>query len=250
MQTINQVCWEILSPTDPLIEQVRNLYQSTQKVEEQIPWEWIEGSLSQKAYWKPGRWLPHLLVTADVTENFVGPVHGFIAGGHVPDYGGYVSYVGVDPSARKRGLGTLLYESMFAAFREDARNSKAPLPFVVWESCQPALDDPISEWNLWSARMKLFERVGAYWVGGLDFLSPNFMEEEEDPITLQLFVKPVESAPSEFDSARLRRIALELQQKVYRLSEDDPLVTGSLPPGCSPRLISPLMATREVIVRG
>lgn len=250
MQTINQVCWEILSPTDPLIEQVRNLYQSTQKVEEQIPWEWIEGSLSQKAYWKPGRWSPHLMVTADVTEKSVGPVHGFITGGHIPDYGGYVSYLGVDSVARKRGLGTLLFESMFAAFRQDARNSNASLPFVVWESCKPALDDPASEWNLWAARMKLFERVGAYWIEGLDFLSPNFMEEEEEPITLQLFVKPVESAVTEFDSNRLRQIALGLQQKVYRLREDDPLVTGTLPPGCSPKLQSPRMATCVASVRG
>jgi GNAT superfamily N-acetyltransferase len=239
MQTINQVCWEILSETDPLLEQSRILYQSTQKVEEQIPWEWIEGALAQKAYWQPGRWAPHLLVTADVTETGVGPIHGFITGGYLPDFGGYISYLGVDPHARKRGLGTLLFESMFAQLQNDARNANGSLPFVIWESCPPEIDSPSNERTNWFARLKCFERIGGLWVSGLDFLSPNFMEDEEaEPITLQLFLKPMDASRSSFDRTRLKEIALGLQQRIYRLDADDPLVIGTLQ-DCDPRLQLP-----------
>lgn len=239
----NQVCWEILQATDSVLTQVRNLYQSTQKIEEQIPWEWIEGSISRKQNWEPGRWNPHLLVTA---ENENSPITGFIYGGFMPGFGGYVTYLGVDPLARKHGLGTLLFEQMFSRFQEDARQENGPLSFVLWESCRPEWNAPESDWKIWTARMKLFHRVGGFWMAGLDLLSPNYIEEESDPITLQLFLKPVDSRLPEFDSTRLKEIALGLQQKIYHLGSEDPLVTGTFPPGCLPQMKSPLTADRSL----
>jgi hypothetical protein len=245
MQTINQVCWEILHPMDPVLIDIKRLYESTQKVEEQIPWEWIERSISRKAEWEPGRWSPHLIVSADGNERDISPISGFIYGGHLPGFGGYVSYIGVNPIQRKRGTGTMLYQHLFPLLTEDAQLNNEPLDFVLWESRKPDFEDPEHEWQLWSARMNLFSRVGGYWIEGIDFQSPNYIEEDGDAVELQLFLTPMEKGLSWFDSHRLKEIAGNLHQQIYRHDPDDPLYIDTFPPGRIPRLVSPSEADRK-----
>jgi hypothetical protein len=116
------------------------------------------------------------------------------------------------------------------------------LPFVVWESHRPEADADEATRSIWTARLRLFARVGAWWVDGIDFQSPNFDDDSDTPIPLQLFVKPIDAPLESFDAERLKGIAVGLHQNVYRHAADHPLVRATVPAGCSPRLRPPLAA--------
>jgi hypothetical protein len=241
-------CFELLNTSDALIPEVRQLYELTQAPEERIPWEWLQGSIERRQNWRPGRWCPHLLVTAAGGAEGLGALTGFIYGGHIPSFGGYVCYLGVDPKARKQGAGTRLYEQFFHVLAVDAAAEGKPLPFVVWESHRPTEDAPESAWDIWTARLKLFARVGAWWIDGIEFQSPNYGEEEEPAIPLQLFVKPIDEPVESFNAERLKGIAAGLHQYIYRHGPDHPLVRATQPPGCVPRLRPPTAAERPTMM--
>ncbi len=134
---------------------------------------------------------------------------GYVYGALIPNYGGYLCYIGVADWARRIGVGSRLFDQFFRQMSVDAGEHGAPLPFVIWESHRPKLDAPATEWDLWAARTKLFDRVGGQWVEGVDFLSPNFASEEENapPVPLQLFVKPMSEPAGAFDADRLKQVS-------------------------------------------
>lgn len=236
MSDAKPICWELLDPTDALLDDVQRLYETTQAPDERIPWEWLLRSVARRATWRPGQWSPHLLVTANRDgDRKPGPINGFAYGGHYPGFGGYVCYLGVGPAARRQGIGRRLFEQFFRRLAVDAGAESSWLPFVIWESHRPEDDGSPSEWALWQARLHLFSRVGAYWIKGVDFLSPDF-QNDGAPVSLQLFLKPVEETLESFDSARLKAIVRGLHRSIYRQDEDSPLVQDSLPPGCEPEL--------------
>ena len=107
-----------------------------------------------------------------------------------------------------------------------------------------ARPDPLADakdWDNWTARTKLFDKVDGLWVDGVDFLSPNFAADEEDehapPVPLQLFVKPMDTPESAFTPARLREVVGGLHERVYHNLPGSPMFDGTLPPGCEPRLL-------------
>ncbi|HEY8503740.1 MAG TPA: GNAT family N-acetyltransferase [Gemmataceae bacterium] len=230
------VCWEALAPEDPVLLEARRLYETTQAPDEQIPWEWIGSAAAKRHSWRPGRWSPHLLLAAPLLNGDIGPLAGFAYGAHIPGFGGYVCYLGVDPAARQRGVATRLFGQMFRVLAVDAGAEGTELPFILWESHRPGAAAPEEEWKLWGARLRLFERVGAYWVEGIDFQSPNFHDPAGPPIPLQLFLKPWDRPAEAFDAASLRAIAAGLHRNVYRNGPGDPLFDRTFPPGCAPRL--------------
>ena len=244
----NLICWEIFDVSDPRLAEVKKLYELTQAPDERIPWEWLERSVERRRSWQPGRWCPHLLVSASRVDGAEpGPANGFLYGGHIPDYGGYVCYMGVDPKARKQGAGTRLFEQFFRVAAVDAGEEGGPLPCVVWESHRPAADASPEAWTLWTARLRLFARLGSSWIDGIDFHSPNYEDEEEPPLPFQLFVKPIDLPPEAFDAERLKGIAAGLHEKIYRHGPEHPLVLETLPTGCKPRLRPPLAAERRAL---
>jgi ribosomal protein S18 acetylase RimI-like enzyme len=226
-------CWELLGPHDPYLPAVRRLYEATQAPGERIPWEWLERSVARRRRWRPGAWSGHLLVAANDPDDSA-PV-GFAYGAHVPDYGGYVCYLGVDPAARGRGVGTRLFRQFYDLFQVDAGSYGEPLPFVIWESHAPGPDATDAEQALWAARLRLFSRVGAYWIEGVTLQSPNY-HDDGPPVPLQLFLAPRQTPAEAFDSFTLREVVDGLMRHVYRFDRDDPLYRQSLPAACSPRL--------------
>jgi hypothetical protein len=54
------MCWEALDAAHPTLAQARRLYEATQPLDEQIPWEWISGAVGRRKDWRPGRWATHL----------------------------------------------------------------------------------------------------------------------------------------------------------------------------------------------
>src|SRR5581483_11165964 len=99
-------CFEALSVRDPLVRAAERLYEQTQHPDERIPWGWIARSVKGRSCWRPGSWGKHLLV-ATPADRPTDPdaLAGFAYGVHLPGYGGYVCYVGVDEKFRKRGVG-------------------------------------------------------------------------------------------------------------------------------------------------
>jgi GNAT superfamily N-acetyltransferase len=227
-------CWEALDPGDPVLEQARRLYETTIDLAERIPWKWIADAVQSRVSWRPGGWSAHLLLAALGSPRK--PVVGFAYGIHLPDYGGYGCYLGVDPRFRRRGVGNRLLRLLIRILHVDAGCEGAPLPFVVWESRAPRPPIPAEEQARWQARLRLFERVGARWISGLTFLAPNFSRRREPPVPLQLFLVPVETPAEQLDADALRGVAAGLMREVYGRDEGDPLFEQTLPPSCRPVL--------------
>src|SRR5262245_60896848 len=135
MASAEVICWEVAGPAAADLARARRLYEATQPADERIPWEWVERAVTRRWAWRPGRWSPRLFLAGRR-----GPGRaalGFVYGLHLPDYGGYMSYVGVLPAQRGRGVAARLVEALTCAFRLDAACEGPPLPFVVWESRAP-----------------------------------------------------------------------------------------------------------------
>lgn len=229
-------CFEPNDVTDPLVRAAEQLYVETQHPDERIPWGWIARSLKGRVGWRPGAPGRHLLV-ATPGENPADPaaLAGFAYGTHLPGYGGYVSYLGVSEKYRKRGVGTRLMSQMFKLLAADAGAVDEPLPFVVWESHRPGESAPAVDWKLWEARVRLFDKVGGLWLDGLELLTPNYADEDADPVPLQLFVRPADVPATAFDAERLRGVAAGLLEQIYRTGPGDPLYDGTLA-AAKPRL--------------
>jgi GNAT superfamily N-acetyltransferase len=238
------VCWEALDPDDPALDQARRLYEATLEPAERIPWEWIAGAVAGRAAWRPGTWGPHLLLAAPRHGSRTAAVAGFAYGAHVPNYGGYACYLGVDPHQRGRGIGTRLLRLLVDVFRVDAAGAGVPLPFVVWESHAPGPEATEEQRPLWQARLRLFAGVGAWWVAGLTFHAPNFARRGAAPVPLQLFLVPVDTPAERWDADALRGVAAGLLQRVYGRREGDPLFERTLPSDCRP-VLRPVAALRE-----
>lgn len=234
------VVWEALDASDPMVKAAGELYERTLSADERIPWMWIERSVQDRAKSKPHSrgWSRHLLLAApEGQEDNPDALAGYVYGALLPGYGGYLCYLGVDARARRLGVGSRLFDQFFKVLRVDAGELGEGLPFVIWESHRPEPSAPASDRENWTARTRLFDRVGGLWVDGVDFLSPNFAEEEaEAPVPLQLFVKPLDLAESALTPERLREVVGGLHTRVYRNEPGSPLYDGTLPPGCEPRL--------------
>jgi hypothetical protein len=236
------VVWEAFDATDPMTQAAATLYEQTLAANERIPWLWIEKSVESRTKTKPGKadgWTKHLLLAAPESRmDDPAGLAGYVYGALIPNFGGYLCYIGVADWARRMGVGTRLFDQFFRQMMVDAGERGEPLPFVIWESHRPKPDAPPTDWDLWAARTKLFDRVGGHWIEGVEFQSPNFAAEDEaiDPVPLQLFLKPMTEPVSAFDSDRLKQIVTGLHREVYRYEPGDTLYDLTLPPGCQPRL--------------
>lgn len=220
------------------------MYEQTLDEDERIPWEWIERSVSGRG--GPEGWRRHLLLAGP--DDDPNGLNGYAFGSFLPGFGGYLCYVGVDPTARRSGVGTRLFEEFFRRMRADARRAGEPLPFVLWESHRPDGDTPADR-DLWAARVRLFDRVGGKWVEGIDFQSPSWSDDEDaEPIPLQLFVKPEDVPAGQFDADRLRGVVAGLHRRVYKNGPDHPLYRATLPPGNRPRLVPAREAAVAAVV--
>lgn len=235
LRTDRLFCVEALKPSDPRVPNARALYESTQHPDERVPWQWIARGLKGRVGWQPGTTARHLLMA--VPEADPGSVAGFALGLHLPHYGGYVSYLGVDETRRRGGVGSRLFGQMFNLFAADAGALGEPLPFAVWESKRPAADAPAADHQIWAARMRLFDRVGGLRVDGLELHSPNYLAGGDAAIKLTLFVKPIDTPRESFTPAEVRRVAAGLLERVYRMTPADDLYRASLPERCTPRLV-------------
>lgn len=220
-----------------MIRAAGRLYEQTLTPDERIPWVWIENTLMnrERPIGHQTEWMKHLILAApEGRTNDPDALAGYVYGAFIPGYGGYLCYIGVADWARRLGVGTALFEAFFEAMRADSEAIGVPLPFVIWESHRPEFGDE----NLWVARTRLFDRVGGYWVEGVDFLSPNFAcDDDMASVPLQLFVKPEEELASDFGSHRLRDMIAGLHEQVYRNQPGDPLFDGSLKQECEPQLV-------------
>jgi hypothetical protein len=236
------VVWEAFDASDPLTLAAGDLSELTLPVVERIPWIWIEKSVESRTKTNPGRadgWTKHLLLAAP--ENRLddpAALAGYVYGAHIPNYGGYLCYIGVADWARRMGVGTRLFDQFFRQMAVDAGELAAPLPFVIWESHRPKADAGAAEWELWAARTKLFDRVGGQWIEGVDFLSPNFASEDDDApdVPLQLFLKPIAEPVGALDAERLKQVVAGLHREVYQSGPGDAMHDRTLPPECQPRL--------------
>ncbi|MCZ2341425.1 MAG: GNAT family N-acetyltransferase [Bacteroidales bacterium] len=229
-------CREVVDVRDPLLPAAERLYQATQHPDEAIPWEWIVRSVGRRTSWQPGTRNRHLVLAIPETAADEPAVAGFAYGVHLPGYGGYVCYLGVDGLFRKQGVGTTLFAQMFQLMKEDAACAGEPLPFVIWESHQPGPAGSETEEKLWAARVRLFDRVGGLWLEGLELLTPNFGQPEAAPIPLQLFLRPIAEPASAFPTERLRAIVAGLLMGIYQVQPGHPLYDRTLAPQFRPRL--------------
>jgi hypothetical protein len=223
------VVWEAFDVSDPMVKAAAKLYESTLAEDERIPWVWIEKSVENRTRTKPGGWTKHLLLAApEGRTDDPSSLAGYVYGALIPGYGGYLCYIGVANWARRMGIGTRLYDQFFRQMSVDAGETGEPLPFVMW-----------------TARTKLFERVGGLWVEGVDFYAPNMAQDDDastQPVPMQLFLKPMTEASTSFNTNRLKEVIGGLHLEVYRNEPGDTLYDLTLPASCHPRLRPAKMA--------
>ena len=220
---------EVIDPSDPILPSARNLYETVLDEAERIPWEWLERTPERRRQWRPGQRRSHLVVaTPRVVE---GQAIGFGYGAFIPNYGGYVCYLGVDPSMRSRGTGTKLFQFVFDLIADAARTSSMPLPFVIWES------HPSQYRDLWAARLRMFAKVGGLWARGLEMLTPNYMRPDSPPVALQIFVRPWDDSLDSFHSERIRQAVRGLYENIYHIPPDDPLYETTMKTAVNPELV-------------
>jgi GNAT superfamily N-acetyltransferase len=210
-------CWEPSDIGTPVLTAVQNLYERTIDADERIPWMWIERAVVERNLRRPLGWVKRLIVAFD-SPNIEDPssVVGFAYGAFIPGYGGYVCYVGVSETARGLGVGRRLFESMFQSFQADAALANESLPFVIWESRRPEVTESSARHELWTARERLFSRVGGYWMDGVELYAPDYSDEErETAVPLQVFVKPMSETVNSLTSERLQAMVRELLERVY-----------------------------------
>lgn len=223
--------WEALDPESPDVDRARELFEATQPLDERIPWEWIVRSVKRRPEWRPGRWSPHLLVAALREGKKIGTVTGFATGMYFPGFGGYMSYIGVDRIRRGQGVGTRLIQLLGHVLAADASGTGEELPFIVWESRPPVANDE-NGGAAWRSRLRLFERVGAKWIGGVSFHAVSYTSDNDTPIPLQLFVLPGPGKSDELASQEaLIQIITGLGQEVYQLKRTHPFMLQTLPTG-------------------
>lgn len=216
-------CWEPTELGTPVLAAAQQLYETTIDADERIPWMWIERAVGERHLRRPTGWAKHLILASD-GPNFDEPAAllGYAYGAFIPGFGGYICYVGVSEAARSKGVGARLFESMFKTFTADAAYAGEPLPFVLWESYRPTADESPDLHALWTARTRLFDKVGGRWVEGLELVTPNYGDDEPTAsVPLQLFVKPVDELAANFTAERLRTIAKDLLEKVYHEKPGD-----------------------------
>jgi GNAT superfamily N-acetyltransferase len=226
--TTELVCWEALDAAHPTMAQARRLYEATQPLDEQIPYGWISGAVGRRKDWRPGRWATHLhLAGPRGAAKEPETVTGFANSLHLPGYGGYLTYVGVEPAARGRGVGARLVRLAVRALQVDAWCEGGDLPFVVWESRPPS---PGEDASAWRAKLGLWRRVGARWVSGLVLHTTNYSRPDAPPLRLALFLLPVARPAEGFDDAALRDVVAGLLGEVYDCEPGDECHSASLPP--------------------
>ena len=239
-RTPTVVCREASDLTAAHLRAAEALYTATQHPDERIPWGWIARSVKAKSTERPDHPGRHLILAVPQDSADSGDesaVLGFVYGSYLPGFGGYVCYLGVDASARRSGVATRLFEAIFSAFDADALKLGETVPLVVWESKRPAPDSDPAAQSLWQARLRSFARAGAYRVEGLTLLTPNYNEPGREPVPLQLFVKPRHEAVEIMMPTRLRKLAADLLQRVYRLPPDDELALATLAGAPLPALV-------------
>jgi GNAT superfamily N-acetyltransferase len=234
----NTVCREILDPDDPVLPAARVLYESVLEEDERIPWEWLARTPERRRNWRPGQRRSHLVVAVELSAP--NRPLGFGYGAFLPGYGGYVCYLGVEPSARGRGIGRKLFEFLFERIADAARLSRMRLPFIIWESHRP-VDDP----GLWAARLRVFDRVGGLWARGIELHTPNYMRPDASPVKLQIFLRPWDESADSVDANRLRDAVAGLYHEVYHIPPDDPLYQATMDGAVNPRLVPAVEALKE-----
>jgi hypothetical protein len=243
VQSNRIIVWEAFDADDAMTRAAGELYERTLPAAERIPWYWIRRSVANRTRVRPGKaggWSKHLLLAAPAERvDDPGSLAGFAYGALIPNYGGYLCYIGVANWARRLGVGTRLLEQFFRQMAVDGGEVGCGVPFVIWESRRPDPDAPSAEWDLWAARTKLFDRVGGYWIEGVNFLAPSFAtaaDGSDEPVPLQLFLRPMDEPVASFEGDRLRSIVAGLHREVYHHEPGSPLFDQTLPPGCEPRL--------------
>src|SRR5262245_31943580 len=203
---------------DPVLRRVRRLYEQSLGPAERIPWTWITSPIPQSSR-IPRQY--HLLVAQYGSESPNSPVFGFVVGMRLQK-GGYLSYVAVDPRARGRGIGALLYRGLIRRLRRSAHAAGRDFPFLLWDSRPPSPADGPEIRDNWASRLALFKKVGGYWIEGIQFTSPNFINPRAGDVPLEFFLRPVDVERWDFNEGRLRRIVRGLLKRIYHLDMDGP----------------------------
>src|SRR5580765_798603 len=117
MRTATLCFRQVVDCDDEVLSEVRSLYERTLMPAERIPWDWL-ASFAHPAPTLNRR--SHLIVARREVGDRHGPVMGFVTGTYQPRFGGYLSYVAVDPRARGRGIGASLYRALIRRMRKTA----------------------------------------------------------------------------------------------------------------------------------
>ncbi len=210
-------CWEPTSADAPILEKARKLYEETIDQDERIDWSWIARAVSERNSRRASSWAKHLILASEgPVRDHPSTLMGLAYGAHISGFGGYLCYLSVAAAARRNGIASRLLDSIHQTFLLDAFLAGETLPFIIWESYRPTPDEPAEFHDLWTARVKTFDRAGAYWIDGVELITPNYSSPDPGAkVPLQLFLQPVHESIDHLNSRRLSEIVTTLLDQVY-----------------------------------
>ena len=204
---------EILSSQDPSFDQVIQLYEASFPVDEREPTPVVRKSIDPLQISKPEQSSIRHLIIAERA----GKVVGLQLQDYFPRVGlGWIIYLAIDPSERRSGLGTRLFQCGVASCRLDAlfnQDEYRGLILEVERIEDAAGDVQRSERE---KRMMFFERLGIQKLTGT-YIQPS-LGEGLNPVKLNLFIAGNESP---LDQPAKRAVVHDFMVKMWGLPESD-----------------------------
>jgi GNAT superfamily N-acetyltransferase len=211
---------EILSSQDPSFEQVIQLYESSFPDDEREPTPDLRQSIDPLLISQPTQTsIRHMFVAERA-----GMVVGLLLQDYFPRVGlGWIIYLAIDPSERRSGLGTRLFQCGIASCRLDALFNQDEYRGVILEI--ERVEDSLGEAQRSERekRMMFFNRLGIEKLTGT-YIQPS-LGEGLNPVKLNLFIAGNDHP---LDPVAKRMVVHDFMVKMWGLPESDVTIEQAL----------------------
>ncbi|MDD1777980.1 MAG: GNAT family N-acetyltransferase [Candidatus Helarchaeota archaeon] len=193
---------EIKSAAEYPLTKIRELYESSFRIDERVPWEFFEYDLKKKRRKAEG--LLHLFGIRTGTETI-----GFGISIFYWEFT-YPAYIAIEKKYRNKGIGSqLVMEIKEVAFRDAKKYKVAPL--ILFEVEKPELARNQEEKSAIFNRIKFYQKFNAIFLD-VDYIEPPLLGKELPMYLVILTAPEINSVKSE---ALVRYIKTIYRQEYY-----------------------------------
>jgi len=193
---------EIKSATDFPMKKIRELYESSFRIDERVPWEFFEYDLKKKRRKAEG--LLHVFGIRTGTE-----IIGFGISIFYWEFT-YPAYIAIEKKYRNKGIGSqLVMKIKEVAFRDAEKYRVTPL--ILFEVEKPELARNKNEVNIIFNRIKFYQKFNAIFLD-VEYIEPPLLGKELPMYLVILTAPEINSIKSE---ALIRYVKTIYRQEYY-----------------------------------